>query len=136
MPASQAGLGYGTLLQRAGVTLVETVKIGGPSQKADMKETTNMLSPSTYKEFIAGLREGGDVTIEGNYLPKEATNSQTTLRTDFENGTSASWAIIFPNALGTLTFTAFVSAISPAIPLDDRITYTATLKITGKPVLS
>ena len=136
MPASQAGLGYGTLLQRAGVTVVEIVKITGPAMKADMKEVSNMLSPNTYKEFIAGLREGGDVTVEGNYIPKEATNSQTTLRTDFENGTQSSWTIVLSNALGTWTFTAMVSALTPAIPLDDRITVTFTLKITGKPVLS
>jgi predicted secreted protein len=136
MPATQAGLGYGTLLQRAGVTVAEILKITGPAMKADMKEASNMLSPNTYKEFIAGLREGGDVSFEGNYLPKEATNSQTTLRTDFENGTASSWTIILSNSLGTWTFTAFVMAITPAIPLDDRITFTATLRITGKPVLS
>lgn len=136
MPASQANLGYGTLLQRAGTTLAEVVKISGPGMKADLKECTNMLSPGTYKEFIVGLREGGDVTIEMNYIPKEATNSQTTLRTDFENGTQSSWAIVLPNSLGTWTFTAMVSALTPAYPLDDRITAQATLKITGKPALT
>src|SRR5258708_7026176 len=136
MPVTQAGIGYGTLLQRAGVTVIEIIKIGGPGMKADMKESSNMLSPNTYKEFLAGLREGGDVTFEGNYIPKEATNSQTTLRTDFENGTASSWTIVLPNAMGTWTFTAFVSALTPAYPLDDRITVVGTLKITGKPVLS
>lgn len=136
MPVSQAQIGYGTLLQRSGVTVAEILKITGPGMKADMKETTNLLSPNTYKEFVAGLREGGDVSFEGNYLPKEATNSQTTLRTDFENGTASSWTIVLSNSLGTWTFTALVSAITPAIPLDDRITFTATLRITGKPVLS
>src|ERR1700730_17704515 len=111
MNATQAGLAYGTLLQRSGVTVAEIVKITGPAMKADMKEASNMLSPNTYKEFIAGLREGGDVSFEGNYLPKEATNSQTTLRTDFENGTASSWTIILSNSLGTWTFTAFVMAI-------------------------
>jgi len=134
MAVSQAVVGYGTLLQRAGVTVLEIIKLGGPGMKADMKEVSNMLSPNTYKEFVAGLREGGDVTFEGNYIPKDAT--QITLRTDFENGTQSSWTIVLPNALGTWTFTAMVSAINPAYPVDDRIVVSGTLKITGKPVLS
>lgn len=136
MAVSQANIGYGTLLQRAGVTVLEIMKIGGPVMKADMKEVSNMLSPNTYKEFIAGLRDGGTVTFEGNYIPKEGTNSQVTLRTDFESGTQSSWTIVLPNSLGTWTFTAMVADLSPAYPVDDRITVTGTLKITGKPILS
>jgi predicted secreted protein len=136
MPVTQAVVGYGTLLQRAGVTVLEILKIGGPAMKADMKEASNMLSPNTYKEFIAGLREGGDVTFEGNYVPKESTNSQTTLRTDFENGTASSWTIVLAGGLGTWTFTAFVMSLTPAYPLDDRIVVSGVLRITGKPLLT
>jgi hypothetical protein len=134
VPTSLAGIGYGTLLARAGVTVLEIIKLGGPGMKADMKEVSNMLSPSGYKEFVAGLREGGDVTFEGNYIPHDAT--QGTLRTDFETGLMSSWTITMPGALGTWTFNAMVSALTPAYPVDDRMTVTGTLKITGKPVLS
>jgi len=136
MPVSQAVLGYGTLLQRAGVTVLEILKIGGPNMKADMKEVSNMLSPNTYKEFIAGMREGGEVTFEGNYIPKDSGNTQVTLRTDFENGTQSSWTIILSGSLGTWTFTAMVASLNPSYPLDDRIVVSGSLKITGKPVLT
>ncbi len=136
MPVSQAVLGYGTLLQRAGTTVLEILKISGPGMKADMKEVSNMLSPNTYKEFIAGLREGGDVTFEGNYIPKDSGNTQVTLRTDFENGTQSSWTIVLAGSLGTWTFTAMVAALNPSYPLDDRIVVSGTLRITGKPVLT
>ncbi|HEV1992116.1 MAG TPA: phage tail tube protein [Candidatus Dormibacteraeota bacterium] len=134
MAVSLAQVGYGTLLQRAGVTVLEVLKVGGPGMKADMKEVSNMLSPNTYKEFIAGLREGGDVTFEINYVPKDAT--QITLRQDLEGGVNSSWTIVLPGALGTWTFNAFVMALSPAYPLDDRIVCTGTLRITGKPLLT
>jgi len=119
------------------VPLVEVLKAGGPGMKADMKEVSNMGSPNAYKEFIAGLREGGDVTFEGNYIPKEATNSQATLRTDFENGTLSCWCLDMPGPAGNgiWMFNAFVSSIQPTYPLDDRVTFTGTLRITGKPVL-
>src|SRR5579859_5320025 len=112
------------------VPLLEVIKIGGPGMKADMKEATNMSSPNTYKEFIAGLREGGDVTFEGNYIPKESTSSQSNLRTDFEGGVLSYWALALPAAgSGIFMFQGYCSALTPAYPLDDRITVTGTLKI-------
>src|ERR1700732_4981293 len=134
MPASLASLGYGTLLQRAGTTVLEIIQIGGPTMKAHMKECSNMLSPSSYKEFLAGLRDGGSITFEGNYIPKDTGNTQVTLRNDFEKGTQRPGAIVLPNSMGTWTVTAMVQDLSPAYPVDDRITVTGTLKITGKPV--
>src|SRR5258708_40055528 len=98
MPVSQAVLGYGTLLQRAGVTVLEILKIGGPAMKADMKEVSNMASPNTYKEFIAALRGGGDITFEGNYIPKESTNSPVKLRAGFEGGGISPLSLSLPAA--------------------------------------
>jgi hypothetical protein len=141
MPVSQAQLGYGALFQReidgapgTWATVTETVKLGGPVMKMDMKEVTEMLSPNTFKEFIAGLRDGGQVTFELNYLPKDAV--QTKLITDFQLGTNKKWQIVLPGSLGTWSFSGFVSDLSPAIPIDDRATVTGTIKITGMPTLA
>ncbi len=118
------------------IPLLEVFKLGGPAMKADMKEVSNMASPSTYKEFIAGLREGGDVTFEGNYIPKESTLSQQNVRTDFEAGTLSNWCLSLPAAgTGIWMFTAVPASIVPSMPLDDRIVVTGMLRITGKPVL-
>lgn len=128
---------HGTAINIAlAVPLLESIKYGGPGQKADMKEVTNMLSPSGYKEFISGLREGGQITLEGNYIPKESTSSQTNLRTDFEGGVLSFWALALPAAgSGILMFQGYCDGLTPAVPLDDRITFSATLRITGKPIL-
>lgn len=141
MPSSLAQLGYGTLFQReidgapgTWATVTETIKGGGPGMKADMKEVTNLLSPNTYKEFIAGLREGGDFTFEGNYLPKDAV--QLKLQSDLNLGTLKKWQVILPSTLGTWSFSGYVSSINPTYPLDDRATYTGTIKITGQPTLA
>jgi hypothetical protein len=118
------------------IPILEIIKIGGPAMKADMKEASNMASPNTYKEFIAGLREGGDITFEGNYIPKEATLSQQNLRVDFEGGASPFMTLALPVAgAGIWMFTGFVMSLTPAYPLDDRIVVSGVLRITGKPVL-
>jgi hypothetical protein len=120
------------------IPVLEIVKLGGPGMKADMKEVTNMLSPNTYKEFIAGLREGGDITFEANYIPKDATQLNT--QADLHAGTLSSWSLDMPGVPGSTNngiwmFNGYVASIAPTIPLDDRITVTGTIKITGKPVL-
>jgi len=55
------------------------------SRKLSATEVSNMGSPNTYKEFIAGLRDGGEITFEGNYIPKDAT--QINVRADLDAGT-------------------------------------------------
>ena len=141
MPASLAQLGYGTLFQReidgapgTWATVTETIKAGGPQAKADMKEVSNLLSPNTYKEFIAGLRDGGEFTWEGNYIPKDAV--QLKLRADLDAGTLKKWQVILPGTLGTWSFSGFVMSITPTYPLDDRASYTGAIKITGQPTLA
>src|SRR5437899_6247996 len=116
------------------IPLLEVFKLGGPAMKADMKEVSNMASPSTYKEFIAGLREGGDITFEGNYIPKESTLSQQNVRTDFEGGVLSNWSLALPvPGTGIWMFTGYVMSLAPSYPLDDRIVVSGVLRITGKP---
>jgi hypothetical protein len=120
------------------IPVLEIVKLGGPGMKMDMKEVTNMLSPNTYKEFIAGLREGGDITFEANYIPKDATQLNT--QADLHAGTLSSWSLNMPGVPGATNtgiwmFSGYVASLAPVYPLDDRITVTGAIKITGKPVL-
>lgn len=120
------------------VTVLEITKLAGPGMKVDMKEATNMLSPNTFKEFIAGLREGGDITFEGNYIPKDATQLNT--QADLNAGTLSTWSLTLAGTPGNTNcgiwmFSGYVSGLTPNIPLDDRITVSGSIKITGKPVL-
>jgi len=120
------------------ITRLEIVKMAGPIEKMDMKEATNMLSPAGYKEYLAGLRDGGTITFEANYIPKDVTHAD--IRADFDNGVLSQWAITLPASptapsMGIWYFSAYAADLSPALPLDDRMSVTGTLKISGKPVL-
>lgn len=111
------------------VAIAELFKLGGPNQKQDTKDSSNFTSPAGYKEFIAGMKEGGDVSIEGAYLSADATQVQ--LQADFKAGTRSDYSIVWPAPLEPCWFNAIVTAIQPSTPLDDRVTFSSTLKVSG-----
>ncbi len=47
----------------------EVTEISGFGQTNDLAEATNFDSPAGTKEFIAGLSEGDEFTVECNYIP-------------------------------------------------------------------
>ena len=101
MPTSNARLGYGTILKRRIATspltyqeLAEIHHITGPTLKRDVPDVTHMKSPDGYKEFLAGLKEGGDVTIEGNWVPDDATQRASTgLLSEFGSDVRGHWIL-------------------------------------------
>jgi predicted secreted protein len=133
--ASSAKSGKGTTLTRAGNLIAEITKIGGPKLSRDTIDVTNHDSVNDYKEKIAGIKDGGDVSIEGNFIPGDS-NGQIGLLTDFEAGTLQTFVLTLPTAMATTwTFTAIVKNIESEAPFDDKVPFKATLAISGKPVL-
>ena len=139
MAVTTAKLGIGTLFQRANNGGWDTIaginNITGPSLAQETIDATHMLSADNYREFIAGLRDGGEVSIDGDYAPQEAT--QAKLLTDLQAGTTDNYRIVLPTAMGlTWTFAAIVIAYEPTGPSDGKYTFTVSLKISGKPTLA
>ena len=131
MSASTAESGFGSLLKRGATAVAEITSISGPSISRDTIELTHMESPSGYKEYIGGLADAGEVTIDGNFLPTNAT--QLAIVTDML-GTAASqtWTILWADTGATTwTFTAFPTAFSPSAPSNDKMSFSATFKISG-----
>lgn len=107
--------------------------VSGVDLSADEIDTTDHDSVDGYKEFEQGLKDGGTVSIEGNFTNHA---SQVALKTLFDSGEKVACEIEFPNALAKWTFTAFVSAISTDAPYDGKIDFAGALKVSGKPVLT
>lgn len=135
MAASLAVVGYGLTCSIGGTAIEELLSVSTPSAKLDAVEATFMSSDNTYREFIAGLCDGGEVPIEYNYRPK--ATGQALLVSNLHARTSAAIVIVLPGSLGTWTQTCLVTSVQggPITP-GERMTGTATLKVTGKPVLS
>lgn len=139
MAASNALIGFGAdLLQGDGgsptetfTTLgVEIMSITPPGMSRDSIDVTHMSSPNTAREFIAGLIDSGEFTIEFNFIPATSDAVFTALQAARGN-----WQILLANSIAW-TFAAFCTGYTPAVPLDDKMTASATFKVSGLPTLS
>ena len=143
---TQAKNAQGTLLQRGDgatpevfTTIAEINNIEGPELEAEEIEVTNHDSPDGYKEFIPGLKDGGSISIEGNFVATDDTHQQ--LIADFESGEVNNYRILLPDSTveaskSRWTFAAMVKSLSTKYPTSGSVTFSAALRISGKPELS
>jgi len=124
---------WGTILERTGNTIAEITSITGPELSLNAVDVTHLTSPNTFKEFIGGMRDGGEVAIEGNFYSGD-TNGQIGLYDDLVAAIVQDFVITFPNGT-TWTFKALVTAFGVDTPLDDKVPFKATMKVTAKPTL-
>ena len=112
------------------VNVGEIQNITPPGYARDAVESTHMTSPNRFREYIAGLMDAGEASIEYSYTPAAAEVVLTAMLAGV-----GSFRVTHPNGV-TLTFSAIVTAWTPGIPMDDRMTGSATFKVTGRPVLA
>lgn len=125
-----ADIGWGfTVTWNSDTLYGMSVEFGG--FETDIVEKTHSGSTEAWKEFIAGLKDAGDITLELNHDP------------DFVpvQGSSGTLVVTFPVPSGmstgaTCTVTAILQTFSPSVPNDDKMTTSITWKITGKPVFA
>lgn len=108
--------------------LAEITSISGPDKSRNTIDVTSLDSTDNYKEFIGGLRDAGQIQLEMNFTA--ATYNK--LNADFESEDLKSYEIILPDAeKSSFTFNGLVTNLSMNMPLDDKISATATIKISG-----
>jgi len=118
------------------VTVAEVTNIAAPfAISRDAVEVTHTESTDGIREFIPGLIDYGEASIELNWVPKSATD--TRIRDLFRSKALSQAQIVFPTSPEqTLSFNCFATAYSPAAPLADKLTATATFKISGRPTFA
>lgn len=103
-------------------------EIGVESEEID---ATDMDSPDNYKEFIAGSKDAGEVPIAGNI--KDESNVEKMLALA-ESQSVEEWTVTYPSG-AKWVFNAFVKSFKDGEKTTDGLaTFTATLRISGKPV--
>ena len=132
MPTA-AKIGFGAAFGiKSGSTytaVAEVVSIEGPSFAREAVDATHLGSADGYREYIAGLMDGGEVSIEMNYIP----SASDTIVAALQANTMGSFQITFSSGI-RFQFDAVVTAYSVTTPLADKMTASATFKVSGKPV--
>lgn len=135
-PNSEAKLGYGTkLLMGDGgspETFAEIGEVGDfeDGDTIELVEVTNHQSPNGRREYIAGMKDGAEISFPVNYLPSHATQSRTTgLRGKI--GEVITFRIEAPGEPEGYEFFAVVMGISRSFPVQGVMQMTVTLKKTG-----
>ncbi|WP_137387967.1 phage tail tube protein [Rhodoligotrophos defluvii] len=138
---ANARIGYGVKFQRETTTpgtyedIGELIEPGAPGLARDAVDATHAASPDAYREFISGLRDGGEVALTLALLPTNA--AQRRLYDDFNDNAAHKYKVLFPNVEQTSwSFDGLITALTPALPIDDRMTLAVTVKVSGKPVLA
>lgn len=119
------------------VTIANVSDLSGPSLTREAIDVTAHDSPNQYREFVKGLKDGGEVTLTLNYDPGAATHAD--LLSDFEEDTLRDYQIVaLPGESDEATweFSALITALGDAYPIDDRMEREVTVKISGKPTLT
>tara|TARA_R110000824_G_scaffold28928_3_gene96868 strand:+ start:4817 stop:5239 length:423 start_codon:yes stop_codon:yes gene_type:complete len=113
--------------------VLNAVSISGPSLSMSTIDSTNLNSTDSFKEYVAGWRDGGDVSISCHLDPQAADGSkQLLIRTDFEAGTATAYRIVLASG-AYIGFTGLVTSWTTDIPEEDIVSLEITLKVTGKP---
>lgn len=129
----------GTLLQRetslgsgSYVTVANVKSWDGPSTEASELETTDLNSLA--KEFLPGLQDFGDLSLEVNFDPNNATHQQA--MTDIAAGTVTGWRIQFQNPTINWRWPAFVKSCPVSGEADGIISASITLRLAGDRTVS
>ena len=135
---SSAIWAYGSILQigdgavsEAFTAVAELTELIPPQRSRDEIDVTSHQSPDGYREFIPGLRDGGEVAWKANWLPTNATHED--LLSQFDDNEVHNWRIYIPSVGKTLPFSGFLTAYEPDLPLEEQAQLGGTIKVSGKP---
>lgn len=105
-----------------------------PSITRESIDVTNLCSEGGFREYIPGLRDGGEVSGTISFVPSAAIN-QTWLD-DVDSGTVQYYKVTFPDQTTTWEFTAIPLSFVPSADIGAELTAEITMKVTGKPTFT
>lgn len=133
-------LAFGTVLEyrkasgQAWVPIAGLSNLDTPNGTTEEVDGTGHDSPGGFRELIPGLKDAGEVRVEGFYDPNDASHDGATgLPALWATGDMVEWRIRNPaNATEEgIEFDGYVSAFQATFPADGLMAFTATIRASG-----
>lgn len=109
--------------------IAEVNSINGPNMSREYIDTTSLDTTGGYRTFVPSFRDGGEITLDLNF----ERDNYIEFKDDFESADPVTYQIVFPDTgATTFEFSGYVTSLTNAIPKDDKILVTVTIKISGQ----
>lgn len=121
--------GFGTTLSGSVTSSVSQItSISIPGVSVDDLDVTTMASANAFREFIAGLKDAGELSVELLY-EKSAYDAQLAA----VGGAAETWTVTFPDE-SIFTCSGYIKAAGQVeAPMDGPMTSSLTIKLSGEP---
>lgn len=123
----------GTVLAKTSsptMTIADLTMIGEVGVESDERDVTTLDSTGGYKEFIAGFKDAGEVSLEG--IVKSETNMEDLLALADDQSVE-SWSITFPSG-SVWAFDGFVKSFKEGESTVEGVrTFKGSIRISGAP---
>jgi predicted secreted protein len=107
--------------------VAEVTNVGFLDVSAETIDVSSHDSADQWREFVAGMKDAGELSMEVNYDPALHGTIFAEL-----GGDAKGHRITLPDAGGaTVEFDAIVTGFSGSAPFDDKLAATITIKVTG-----
>ena len=114
-------------------TIGHLTSIGEIGIESEEIDVTDLDSTEDFKEYIAGTKDAGEVALAGNTRDESVITKMYALA---NSRAIESWIVTYPSG-ATWEFTAFVKSFKDTEKTPDGIiSWTASLRISGKPVFT
>jgi len=135
MSETNAQLGFGTTLQRGDVgaatnfaVIGEQKDIGGPNRERNDVDATHQQSPNRTKEYIPGLSEPGEVSLDLQL--NETDGVRELIEADMDSSVTRYWRVVYPSG-GYYTFRGYIKSTEENSPVEDIQTTNLVVKVAG-----
>ena len=121
--------GNGTTFTWDSDVIGQVQSLSGPSVSVATIDTTDIAG--TAKTFIAGMVDGGEVSLEVSYDP-DSTDAEyhTAMTADLESGTAKTWTITWSDG-STVSASGIITSFSASASIDDKVTASFAIKVSG-----
>lgn len=109
--------------------MAAVVNISGPNIEGEDIDVTSMDSTSGFREFLPGLVDGGEVSVDLKFVKAELALAYSYIRVE------KAYKVAFADG-STWHFNGYIKSIGNEAPLEGDITCTATVKVQNKPTFT